>query len=235
MPSSSSVAQTSSGARSANRPPVQRLAGSLRSAGPAPAAGPGRGADRRQPRAAGLIRCRRYQVACGTPAHGTPPGCRSSVPAGRSPHPSRLTLLCVRALGDRLQERLQFDCTSTTKPALASSCSSLAFSFCSRAICASRGSARRAPRGCFSPASARASRAPPPLGNEAASTGLPGAGSRPSHRRAPPRKRPDVCLYCAVNVRRAFSGTSGSGRSCSPVTRPASPTTGVRSSTVIVI
>src|ERR1019366_6895294 len=34
-----------------------------------------------------------------------------------------------------------FDCTSTTKRALASSCSSLAFSLRSRAICASRGSA----------------------------------------------------------------------------------------------
>src|SRR5206468_1599709 len=44
-------------------------------------------------------------------------------------------------------------------------------------------------------------------------------------------------LYCAVNVRRrAFSGTSGSGRSCrSPVTCPASPATRPRSSTVTVI
>jgi hypothetical protein len=43
-------------------------------------------------------------------------------------------------------------------------------------------------------------------------------------------------LYCAVNARRrALSGTSGSGRSCSPVTRPASPATRARSSTVTVI
>jgi hypothetical protein len=44
-------------------------------------------------------------------------------------------------------------------------------------------------------------------------------------------------LYWAVNVRRrARWGTSGSGRSCrSPVTRPASPATRARSSTVIVI
>ena len=44
-------------------------------------------------------------------------------------------------------------------------------------------------------------------------------------------------LYCAVNVRRrAFSGTSGSGRSCrSPVTRPASPAARARSSSVTVI
>ncbi len=52
-----------------------------------------------------------------------------------------------------------FDCTSATKRALASSWSSLAFSFRSRAICASRGSAGGRPTGCFSPASAPASRA----------------------------------------------------------------------------
>ena len=38
-----------------------------------------------------------------------------------------------------------------------------------------------------------------------------------------------------IEWRRAFSGTSGSGRSCSPVTRPASPAISARSSTVIVI
>ena len=52
-----------------------------------------------------------------------------------------------------------FDWTSTTKRALASSCSSLAFSFCSRAICASRGSAAGRPRGRSGPASVPASRA----------------------------------------------------------------------------
>jgi hypothetical protein len=48
-------------------------------------------------------------------------------------------------------------CTPATKRALASSCSSLAFSFRSRAICASRGSAAGRPRGALSPASAPAS------------------------------------------------------------------------------
>ena len=52
-----------------------------------------------------------------------------------------------------------FDCTSATKRALASSCSSLAFSFCSRAICASRGSVAGRPGARPGAAGAPASRA----------------------------------------------------------------------------
>jgi len=57
------------------------------------------------------------------------------------------------------QSACSFDWTPTTKRAVASSCSSLAFSLRSRAICASRGSGGGRPRGCFSPASAPLSRA----------------------------------------------------------------------------
>ena len=87
-----------------------------------------------------------------------------------------------------------FDWTSTTKRALASSCSSWAFSFCSRAICASRGSAAGGREAMPGPP------APPCPGTAASprygwSTGPPAARSRPSHP-APPRRRrprPPVC------------------------------------------
>jgi hypothetical protein len=69
VPSSSKVAQTSSGARSANRLLCSASRIAARSAG-ASARGWARSAcgTGAALRAGALIRCRRYQVACATPA-----------------------------------------------------------------------------------------------------------------------------------------------------------------------
>ena len=69
MPSSSRIAQTSSGARSANRALCSASRIACRSAGASArgwtrsACGTGAAFG-----GGGLVRCRRYQVACGTPA-----------------------------------------------------------------------------------------------------------------------------------------------------------------------
>ncbi len=108
----------------------------------------------------GLIRCRRYQGACGTP---------TAAQAARVPTLGAMTAIassvtnwtrarCPRSWRSSPRALAVFDWTSTTKRALASSCSSWAFSFCSRAICASCGSAAGRPRGRAGPVSAPRSR-----------------------------------------------------------------------------
>src|SRR5271166_2863660 len=130
-----------------------------------------------------------------------------------------------------------FACTSTTKRALASSCSNWRFSASRRAILSACGSRRLRPRGTANPASAPASRAlrhstiwleyKPSRRNNApfAPSGAASYSAKISN------------LYLAVNVRRfAFSGTSGSRRSVpASSTRPDIPGVWMSSSGVLIL
>ena len=141
------------------------------------------------------------------------------------------------ALGERLQERVQFSLHVPTKRALANSCSSRFFSASSRAICSA----------CRRGASGRAV----PSARPGRRRHEPGASRRCDWNTSPPVAAPHPfspsgaasysatisSLYCVVNVRRvARAGTSGSGRAGSAAsTRPGSPTPGDRSNVVTLI
>ena len=116
--------------------------------------------------AAEAIRCRRYQEACATPAARqaarVPVRSAMAVMAwsvarsarARCPRPRRSSPRAPEVLTGRLPRSGPWPAPAPAWPSL-----SAAGSFCSRAICASRGSAAGRPRGCFSPASAPVSRA----------------------------------------------------------------------------
>src|ERR1700694_1005196 len=144
----------------------------------------------------------------------------------------------VSALSESVpKSACSFACTSTTKRALASSCSNWRFSASRRAIFSACGSRRLRPRGTANPASAPASRAlrhatiwleyKPSRRNNApfAPSGAASYSAKISH------------LYLAVTVRRfALSGTSGSRRSVpASSTRPGSTTPGARSNALTLL
>ena len=162
QPSSSRVAHTSAGARSANR----SLCNTSRIAC-CSAALKARGCRRwRCATGSGRCRCRAFAGAAG-----------SSWPARRPPHrrrPARprcgefrdglvghgVDLGSISALSESVSKSAcSFACTSTTKRALASSCSNWRFSASRRAILSVCESRLLRPRGAANPASAPASRA----------------------------------------------------------------------------